>query len=163
MLLTKISYEFGDDKIKFNEDGHMVDVDKLVLHAPTMQDLPIASKLKQLINCGDLQRIKMLGGDVVKAVNEMSETEKADAIKKEKENKEKDEGEDDKMPSGILSNLYSSEIDMDKVFELFDVLVLNTGRITANNTKTNFNKAMQSQLQLSQYEAIVDLYLSAFM
>ena len=161
MLLAKIDYEFDTDPIKFNEDGHMVDVTKLVLHAPCMVDLSIVSKLKQLINCADSQHAKMLGADVIKVVTEMKEEEKEQAIKEEKEAQGIEEKSN--MPSGKLSGLYSSEIDIQKVFSLFDDLVLNTGKITVNNTKTNFNKAMLSQLKLAQYEAIVDLYLSAFM
>ncbi len=162
MLLTKIEYKFDSDPVKINENGHMVDADKLVLHAPKIKDLPIISKLKQLISCADLQRIKMLGGDVINAVSNMNEVEKADTIAKEKESKEQEE-EGNKNPSGILANLYSSEIDIQKVFELFDNLTLNTGNITVNDAKTNFNSAMRSQLTPNQYEAIVDLYLSAFM
>ena len=145
MLLTKIDYEFDKDPIKFTDDGHLVDVTKLVLYAPSMKDLPIISKLKQLIMRAQLQAYKIIGKDGITA----------DAS---------DPTEDgDKLPSGILPTIYMGEVDVINVFELFNELVLNTGRITVNNTKTNFDKAMLSQLKPVQYEAIVDLYLSAFM
>jgi len=149
MLLTCIDYEFDKDTIKFNEDGKMVDVTKLVLHAPTMKDLPIISKLKQLIMRAQLQAYKIIGKDGFNS-------DVKDEVKE-------DEEDEDKKPSGILSTIYMGEVDVNHVFELFNDLVLDTGRITVNNTKTNFNKAMQSQLNPVQYEAIVDLYLSAFM
>lgn len=146
MLLTKIEYEFNTDPIKFNENGSLVDVTKLILHAPLMEHLSITSKIKQLIMRAQLQAYKIIGKDGI-----------------DSEAKKEAKDDDDKLPSGILATIYMGDADVSNVFNLFNELVLNTGRITVNNTKTNFNKAMHSQLNPVQYEAIVDLYLSAFM
>lgn len=148
MLLTKIDFDLSESTFQFNEKGEMVDATKIVFRAPSMQDIKITTKLKQLISKGTMDAMKILGSEVIEALTKVGDKTETD--------------EDDKMPSGALSMIYSSDIDINKIFDLFKELVVNTGNATMNNSTTNLSASMISKMQLTEFERMADCYLSAF-